>query len=348
MSQRLWAAVLAVPLLLGLLVVAALTPLPYATYSPGTTIDLLDQPGRTETVYVRGAKTYRDDGQLRMTTVALSPDNGGLSLFSLLGAWFNPDEAVYPYSFVHPPEQTAEQEQQQGLVDMKTSQAAAAAVALRALDYKVTTAVQVAGVQDGSPATKVLRPGDVLVAVDGTAIKADAQALVDAVTADTDKAPLSLRIERGGRTRTVEVTPQETDGTLRIGIDLGRGFRFPFDVGVNIDPNIGGPSAGLMFTLAIYDTLTPGSLTQGKVVAGTGTIDGAGKVGPIGGIQQKIAGAQADGAQLFLVPADNCSDALGADTTLRLVKVTTFDSALTSIQDWVKDPAATLPQCGAS
>src|SRR4029450_11881999 len=85
-----------------------------------------------------------------------------------------------------------------------------------------------------------------------------------------------------------------------------------FDVSVNIDSSIGGPSAGLMFSLGIYDTLTPGSLTGGEVVAGTGTIDGSGKVGPIGGIQQKIVGARDAGARLFLVPPDNCQDAAGA------------------------------------
>ena len=98
----------------------------------------------------------------------------------------------------------------------------------------------------------------------------------------------------------------------RVGIVPGTGFTFPFDVHVNIDPDIGGPSAGLMFSLAIYDTLTPGSLTGDELVAGTGTIPDDGSVGPIGGIQQKIVAARDDGAELFLVPPDNCADALGA------------------------------------
>ena len=118
---------------------------------------------------------------------------------------------------------------------------------------------------------------------------------------------------------------------------------------VNISDSIGGPSAGLMFSLAIYDTLTPGSLTGDQVVAGTGTIDDEGKVGPIGGIQQKIVGARDDGAQLFLVPPDNCDEALGSrNGDMRLVKAVTMHAAVQAIEKWVKDPDAKLPTCAAT
>ena len=118
---------------------------------------------------------------------------------------------------------------------------------------------------------------------------------------------------------------------------------------VNIDPDIGGPSAGLMFSLAIYDTLTPGSLTGDQVVAGTGTIKDDGSVGPIGGIQQKIVSARDDGASLFLVPPDNCDDALGApNEDMRLVRADTMHDAVTSIEAWVKNPDASLPTCTLS
>jgi PDZ domain-containing protein len=105
-----------------------------------------------------------------------------------------------------------------------------------------------------------------------------------------------------------------------------------------------------MFSLGIYDTLTPGSLTGGETVAGTGTIDASGKVGPIGGIQQKIAAADAAGAELFLVPPDNCKDAVGAQNgDMRLVRAPTMHSAVESIEAWVKNPDVDLPSCkGAS
>ena len=109
--------------------------------------------------------------------------------------------------------------------------------------------------------------------------------------------PLTFVVRRKGTEVSVDVTPREVDGDKRIGITPGPGFTFPFDVSVDIGDNIGGPSAGLMFSLAIYDTLTPGSLTGGEVVAGSGTIDSDGKTGPIGGIAQKIAGAEAADAR---------------------------------------------------
>ena len=117
---------------------------------------------------------------------------------------------------------------------------------------------------------------------------------------------MTLRVLSKGKESTVRITPEQVDGEPRVGVRLLPAYHFPFDVSVDIDPGIGGPSAGLMFSLGIYDTLTPGSLTGGHAVAGTGTMDATGKVGPIGGIQQKIAGARDAGAELFLVPPDNC------------------------------------------
>ena len=134
---------------------------------------------------------------------------------------------------------------------------------------------------------------------------------------------------------------------MRVSIQAA-GYRFPFDVELKLAENIGGPSAGLMFALGIYDVLTPGSLTEGKTIAGTGEIDGEGNVGAIGGIQQKLVGAESDGARLFLVPADNCAEALDGSydpDKMRLVKVTTLDEAIADVQAWVKDPDAKLARC---
>ena len=156
---------------------------------------------------------------------------------------------------------------------------------------------------------------------------------------------------RDGKEVTVPVTTKEVageDGEKRrqIGIQLGVGFIFPFTVSVKISENIGGPSAGLMFALAIYDTLTPGSLTGGAELAGTGELDSEGVVGPIGGIQQKIAGARDAGVDLFLVPEENCADALGADNgDMRLVRATSFEQALGPVETWVEDHDAKLPRC---
>ncbi|MBZ5734151.1 PDZ domain-containing protein [Nocardioides sp. TRM66260-LWL] len=349
MNQRTVAALVATPLWLVLLAVVCFAPLPYGTYSPGPTIDVLGQTRGSETVQVSGAKTYRDDGQLRMVTVNVSPVGSKLGLVPLLSAYLDRTRAVYPYDFVHPEDVTAEQDRQEGAVSMVTSQDVAIADALRKLGLPVKPALGVYYVYPDTPADGVLEPRDVIVSVGGKPLT-DPQQLVDAVKATPAGKPLSLVIERDGRRRQVSITPQVQDGSPRIGVQPGQLFQYPFQVRVNIDPRIGGPSAGLMFALSIYDTLTPGSLTDGKVIAGTGTLDLDDKVGPIGGIQQKIAGAQRDGAQLFLVPPDNCKEALGAATPRpRLVRADTFDSALSSIRAWTKDPNASLPSCeGAS
>ncbi len=158
--------------------------------------------------------------------------------------------------------------------------------------------------------------------------------------------PLQFGGRRGERELSVEVTPEQVEDDLRVGITPGVGFDFPYRVSVDIADNIGGPSAGLMMSLAIYDTLTPGSLTDGFDVAGTGTITPAGEVGPIGGIQQKIAAARDAGADLFLVPADNCGGIGGVDPgDMQLAKATTMNRAVETLATWVEDPNAPLPSC---
>jgi len=158
--------------------------------------------------------------------------------------------------------------------------------------------------------------------------------------------PLTFVVRRQGEEVTVDVMPREVDGDKRIGITPGPGFTFPFDVSVEIGDSIGGPSAGLMFSLAIYDTLTPGSLSGGEVIAGSGTIDADGKTGPIGGVAQKIAGAEDAGASLFMVAADNCSETIDLDTgDMRLVRVETMHDAVEAISTWADDHDAALPTC---
>ncbi len=345
MTQRSLATLVAVPLLLVLGAVAALVPLPFATYGPGLTVDVLGEEDGSEIIRVSGHRTYPADGELRMTTVFVSLPEAHKTLPELMKTWLDDDEAVYPYDAVHEKGETVEDSRIRGAIDMVSSQDQAVAVALEELGYTVSPAALVAYVEEGSPADGTLRPRDLVLAVDGKAVTTPAQ-VSEAVAAAGRRQKIRMRIERDGKEREVTVTPEVEDGKPRIGISLGTGYRFPFQVSVNIDSAIGGPSAGLMFSLAIYDTLTPGSLTGGHRVAGTGTVSADGTVGPIGGIQQKVAGARRDGAELFLVPADNCADALGADAgDMRLVRAATMHEARTAIEAWVADPDADLPSC---
>jgi PDZ domain-containing protein len=345
MTQRTIAAILALPMVLALLVAAWWHPLPYVTYEPGLTLDVLAQDNGQEIIQVQGHQTYRDDGELRMTTVYVSRVNAKLRLYELMRDWLNNEDAVYPYDAVYQPDETVSDSQTTGAVDMVSSQDAATAVALDELGYAVKPATEVLFVGTAVPASGKLKVRDLLLEVNGTKVTSTDD-VTKAVQATPAGEPITFVVRRGGKRVTVQVTPKQQDGKPTIGITFGDGFVFPFQVSVNIDPSIGGPSAGLMFSLGIYDTLTPGSLTGGQTVAGTGTIADTGKVGPIGGIQQKIAGARAAGAELFLVPAANCKDAIGASNgDMRLVRATTMHSAVQSIEAWVANPNADLPSC---
>lgn len=346
MSQRMIAVCIAAPLLLVLGGVALAVPLPYASYSPGPTFDILGQDeDEAELVQVDGADAYYDDGEIRFTTVVASSYGQKLSLGDAIARWLDPDRAVVPYDVVHEDDVSAEDEELEGAIQMTTSQDTAKAVALTELGYDVPTAVQVAHVDEDGPAAEKLLVRDVFKEVDGEPVTSPDQ-IVDAVRAHDDGSLVEFRILRENkRELTVRVKPEEVDGTPRVGVTLGTGYEFPFTIRLRVDPNVGGPSAGLMFALAIYDTLTPGSLTGGADVAGTGELLPDGTVGPIGGIQQKIAGAEEAGAELFFVPADNCDDVTGLDPDLRLVKATTMHESRLALEAWVDDPDADLPAC---
>jgi Lon-like protease len=345
MSQRTGAGLLALCLLGVLWGAAFFVPMPYVVYDPGPTVDILAEHDGEETVQVTGHQAYYDDGELRMTTVYVTQPEQRVNLPTLLQAYFESDSAVWPRSSIYAPDETDETSSQESAVAMVSSQDTAVAAALTELGEKVTPIVEILDVTPGLPAEGKLKVRDVLVKVDDTDID-EAQDVVDAVDKVTAGEPVTFVVLRNGKRLTVQVTPELVDGDPRVGITPGVGFDFPFQVSVNIADNIGGPSAGLMMSLAIYDTLTPGSMTNGQDIAGTGTITPSGKVGPIGGIQQKIAAARDAGAQLFLVPADNCDSIGGVDTgDMRLARATTMHQAVETLADWSQDPNATLPTC---
>ncbi len=177
----------------------------------------------------------------------------------------------------------------------------------------------------------MLHQGDIITAVDGKPVtcRAGAGALI---RARKPGAPVLLTINRHGTTRQIRLKTGSARGKPVVGVGVFESYRFPFQVKINVGA-IGGPSAGLMFALGIVDKLTPGGLTGGRFIAGTGEIAANGAVGPIGGIQQKLAGARAAGATVFLTPAANCPDTAGAvPQGLRLIKVYTLAGAVRDLR----------------
>ena len=350
MSRRTSAGVTAVVLLVATWLVATLVPTNYVVYSPGPTVNLLAKEKGDDLVRVSGAKAYRDKGALRLLTVVPTGPDDRVYLAEAMFAWLNPKQAVYRESDIYQPQENSDKVEAESAVDMVNSQDSAIASALHELGYKFGTSVQILGVTRGGPGDGSARgsrqdPGRRWRAYDDA--RGGRRPHPQGVARRQDRAPDPASQQAGdgqGQDRRLRGRPEE----LGAQGDRRPRLRVPGQGSLKISSLIGGPSAGTMFALAIYDTLTPGSLTGGGDVAGTGEIDAQGHVGGIGGIQQKLAAAQSAGATLFLAPASNCDEVEGGPydpDKMRVVKISTLDGAIQAVKAWRQNPDAKLPQC---
>jgi Lon-like protease len=337
-----------VTVILGALITALLAigvmavPLPYVILKPGPTVNTLGSDNGKEVIQVTKAPTSTSAGQLRLTTVGVQPK---VELVWALHGWFSKEQAVVPRALIYPPNQTEQQVEQQNQQEFRTSQTSAETVALRELGYPVQTVVT--SVSASGPSAGKLAPNDILTSVDGTAVSG-AGKLTELIRAKKVGATLAVGYTRDGKPGIVHITTRadKPGSSPRIGVGIDQRQPHPFTLNIDLD-QIGGPSAGLMFTLGIIDKLRPADLTGGKIIAGTGTIDDDGDVGPIGGIPQKLVGAKRVGAQLFLVPIGNCGEALrNAVPGLPMAEVATVDDALAALRTFVS--GGTPKPCSAS
>jgi PDZ domain-containing protein len=345
MSRRTLTLAFAGFLVVLLAAVAALLPVPYVAISPGPVTNTLGAVGKTELIQISGHTTYPDRGQLDLTTIsAFGGPSNRLDLVTALRGWLDDEVAVVPQEQIYPDGETAEQVEEQSAAEMSESQASATTAALRHLDIPVTVRLFVDGIAPSSKARGKLKKGDELVEVDGKKVSGGAE-LRATVTAHEPGDVVPLVVVRDGERMTVDVTTTEApDGRTIIGITTRDEAEYPFTVKFGLE-DVGGPSAGTMFALGIVDKLTPGSLTGGKHIAGTGTIDADGSVGPIGGIPQKMVGAKRAGATVFLAPADNCAEALRTKPDgLKLVKIKTLSGAVNAL-DKVREGRPGVPHC---
>jgi PDZ domain-containing protein len=263
-----------------------------------------------------------------MTTVSQRDD---LSLGEALTLWLSGQEQLVPRDLIYPPGKSRDDVDKANNVDFKQSEDSAAYAALGYLKY--APAVTVATVTEPGPSAGQLKAGDAIDAVNGTPVTA-----VEQFTG-------ILKNSKPGQAVTIDFRRKnEPAGVAQItlGTNKDRDYGFmgvavldapwaPFVVDFNL-ANVGGPSAGLMFSLAVVDKLTTGGLAGSTFIAGTGTISSDGKVGQIGGITHKMAAAHAAGATVFLVPAKNCYEASSDNPSgLRLVKVETLSEAVDSL-----------------
>ncbi|RNE59052.1 YlbL family protein [Cryobacterium tepidiphilum] len=337
--------------------VLAIVPAPYVIDKPGPVFNTLgstdavgQQSGKdVPLISIDGEPVYPTKGSLDLLTVSqVGSPSQRPNWLGVIRAWFDTSAAVIPIDKAFPPQVTQKEVAAQSEAAMVNSQQDAIAAALTHLGYDFPISVSVVGVPDGSPSTGVLEAGDSVDSVNGTAVASIAE-LRAALQKNGAGTEAHIGITRDGAHRTVAVTPTSVGDTVVAGINVKMEYRFPFDVEIQLD-KVGGPSAGMMFALGIIDKLTPGAIQGGEDVAGTGTIDPSGTVGPIGGIQQKLYGAKRAGAEWFLAPAANCAEVTGhVPDGLTVFAVQTLDDSITAL-DAIRtgEGVSELPTCPAS
>lgn len=343
-----WISLVGIVLVLGFLVAAQFVHVPKVVTRPGPVYDTLGDNGDgVPVVQIDGAETYDTSGTLDLTTVVQDGGPGyPLTMWDyLMAELFEPEVAIYDYADLYDTQDTQEGVREQNVALMDNSAETAGVVALRAAGYEVPEEVSVAGLAADAPAEGVLEEGDRFLTVDGTAV-ATAADVQEAVRAREPGEEVPMTVLREDEEVEVSVPTADSDGTTVVGAFLASAYDPPVTVTINAG-NVGGPSAGLMFSLAAYDKLTEGDLTGGASYAGTGTIDSGGNVGGIGGIAQKMVGAHDAGAEYFLAPGLNCPQVLEADVPegLEVIRVDTMENALDSLELISAGNTADLPRC---
>lgn len=357
--RRLWLALTAV-LVVALTAAAMLIPVPYVIESPGPTYDVLGKSGDVPFIEVHSDKaTYDTSGQLRMVTVA---NSGGpfstVTLGQVLMAKLDGVSQVSPAKDLYPKDMTAQELEEISKAQMTQSQSTAAAAALEELGYPVKGVVRIEGAVKDGPLEGKVEEGDILRAIitpDGVRHEVDRPSVPFAVAHElAPESNVTMVVERGGKTLEIHAKtykPQEVPldfAGSKFGVYLTAKVDLPFDVKIHLE-RVGGPSAGTMFALGIIDHLTGGDTTGGVIVAGTGAIGYDGQVQPIGGIAQKMHGAQADGAQWFLAPRSNCDEVVGnIPDGLQVWPVSTLKEARAALASIKAGATGEHPTCEAA
>ena len=304
---------------------------PYAAEGPGPTFDTLGEVDGEPVVDIQGADTEDTGGHLNMTTVSVRTN---MTLGQALGRWIATDDTIVPVEQILPPDLGEDEVREFNQQAFVASEASATVAAMHYLDRPTTVVVH--DVVEGAASAGILHPADRITAIAGKEVSTPSE-VQDAVRAKTPGESIEITVERDSEPHheTVELgeNPHEA-GQAMLGILMTSEPAGGITVNYNLN-DIGGPSAGMMFSLAVIDKLTPGALTGGSFVAGTGTIDEDGEVGPIGGITHKIRGAEEAGAELFLAPAGNCDAVKRVHTDhMTVAKVDNLTDAVNAMESF--------------
>jgi PDZ domain-containing protein len=332
-------------LLIGLLCAGMLIRVPYAEMSPGPTVDTMGEHDGEPVIDIPDQPTYDSEGHLNMTTVRVTGVDYRMNLVEAVYGWLADDRNVVPHETLYPQDVSADEVEQQNAEEFSASQESAKVAALEELGWDVASQTVVGAVVEDSPAEGRLHAGDAIVAVDGTKVDRPQQ-VAELVTEHEPGEDVVFTID-DTRDVTLTTAAAPDDNRAIVGIQATVSHTFPFEIDIEL-ADVGGPSAGLMFALGIIDRLTEEDLTGGAFIAGTGTIDDEGTVGPIGGVAMKTIAAREAGAEFFLTPEDNCAAAAAdAPDGLTLVRVGTLEDALAALADIRADRTGDLPLCPA-
>jgi PDZ domain-containing protein len=324
-SGRRWGRVVVALVGVALLYAAFVVPIPiFFEYLPGPVRDV------ESLLHIEGAPTYASEGHLYLTTVYIDVS---VTLAQVVESMFRSDATIVLRQDVTGGQSIPKllQENRQMMSSSKM-QAEVAALSAVGLGLPTGDGAKVQATSPGSPSAHVLRKGDIVVAVDGQRVGSTCEAGRLIQTHSVGETVI-LTIERNGVRKQVSVTTAgnpDDEKTPYLGV-LWSDVHFHFDPKVDVSfktGRIAGPSAGLMFALALYDKLTPDDLTGGRKIAGTGAIQCDGAVGPIGGIQQKVSAAEAQGVQIFLAPQSEAKDAASVGGDIKVIPISTFQGAI--------------------
>lgn len=349
MTRQTMTALVSAVVFVGLAIGLAVIPVPFVVFTPGGAVDVMATNEEGEPLVDLGSvQTYPTTGRLEMTTVAVTQVSGTVGVPEAILAHFLPSRETLPREAYYREGVTADEIDQQSSTDMTTSQDSALIAALREAGQPVEERPEVASVTSAGPAEGLLQAGDLIVEVGGVTTRAPSEvtSLIGRYEVGDE---VTFLVLREGREMTIPVVlgaSNSDTGAPIVGIELTTGYRATPQVSYNVDPAIGGPSAGLIFALAIYDKITPEPLLGDLTIAGSGEITPDGVVGEIGGVDEKIAAAERSGATAFLTPAGNCADITSNHPDIAVVPVSSLAEAIDAV-DLLRDPATAgqVPRC---
>ena len=351
-TRRGWMLIISAATTLILVGIAFVLPVPFVKLAPGPTYNVIGEAQGQEVIQITGTETFPVTGTLDMTTVLESGGpRGGLTFVDAIASWLDPADAVVPRELIFPDDVSGEDVRKRQALLFSTSESNAIAAAMTYLGRPVEGQVVVSAVYPETPADGLLLPKDEVVSIDGTDVT-EATQVAQAIRSQPIGTSFDIVVRRDGVevdgvmkddveqtiTLTSEANPDDPSIPF-IGIGVGTLFSAGFPIDFTLQ-DVGGPSAGMMFAAGIVDKLTPDNLVAGRHIAGTGTIEPDGTVGPIGGIRQKLAGARNAGATLFLMPEKHCAEVEGhVPDGLTVVPVGTLTESIEAIQAYVAGEA---------